>query len=125
MPELHPGEPREDARERFARAHDIPDELCFQSWEELMDRQQLAPVLVNSSSDAVHFPSTMAALESGYDVLLEKPIATTLADCVRLVQTASRLGCGVWDLSYHALLRSSSARYTGWCSRDAWATWWS
>ena len=102
--ERHPGElryiavaePREDARARFARAHDIPDELCFQSWEQLLDHQQLAPVLVNSSSDAVHFPSTMAALESGYDVLLEKPIATTLADCVRLVRTASRLGRGVW-----------------------------
>ena len=89
-------EPRPDARERFARAHDIPDELCFDSWEGLMDRPQLAPLMVNTSSDHVHYPSTMAALERGYDVLLEKPMATTLADTVRLVQTAERLGRGVW-----------------------------
>ena len=102
--ERHPGtfrfiavaEPREDARERFAHAHDIPDELCFQSWEELLDRPQLAPILVNGSSDSVHYPSTMAALESGYDILLEKPMATTLADTVRLVDTAKRMNRSVW-----------------------------
>ena len=89
-------EPRRDARERFARAHGIPDELCFESWEELMARPQLAQVMVNTSIDSVHYSSTMAALERGYDVLLEKPIATTLVETVRVAQTAKELGRGVW-----------------------------
>jgi predicted dehydrogenase len=36
-------------------------------------------------------PAT-AALETGYDVLLEKPMAATLHDCVRLVHTAEKTG---------------------------------
>jgi predicted dehydrogenase len=40
----------------------------------------------------MHVEPTVAALEAGYDVLLEKPMATTLADCARLVRTAERTG---------------------------------
>ncbi|MBM4465803.1 MAG: Gfo/Idh/MocA family oxidoreductase [Chloroflexi bacterium] len=42
--------------------------------------------------DDLHLAPTIAALEAGYDVLLEKPMATTVEDCVRLVQTAERSG---------------------------------
>lgn len=86
----------EGKRQRFAHAHDIPEAFCFQTWEEMVARPQLAPVLINASNDGVHFASTMAGLETGYDVLLEKPIASTLAESVILVQTAARLQRSVW-----------------------------
>ena len=89
-------EPDEAKRHRFAVGHDIPPERCFHSWEELVARGQLAPVLINASSDGVHFASTMAGLETGYDVLLEKPMASTLAQSVTLVQAAARLQRAVW-----------------------------
>jgi predicted dehydrogenase len=40
----------------------------------------------------MHLDSTLPALEQGYDVLLEKPMANTLAGNVRLVQTAEQRG---------------------------------
>ena len=89
-------EPDAAKRERFARAHNLPPERCFASWEELVAHEQLAPVLINATNDGVHFASTMGALEAGYDVLLEKPIASTLAECVTLVQTAAKLRRSVW-----------------------------
>ena len=51
-----------------------------------------APALLNVTQDQMHVESTIAALERGYHVLLEKPMAQTPAECVRLVQTSERTG---------------------------------
>ena len=89
-------EPDERLRERFAREHDIDSERCFQSWEDLMVQEQLAPVLFNTTMDTTHFPSTMAALRKGYDVVQEKPLATTPEHCIMLVQEAERQSRNLW-----------------------------
>jgi len=83
-------EPIPERRERFAQAHQISPERCFNSWEDMMERGQLAPALVNCTMDKLHVDSTLAALSTGYHVLLEKPMATTSHDCVRLVQAAEK-----------------------------------
>jgi predicted dehydrogenase len=85
-------EPNSARRERFAEAHDIPPERRFASWEDVMAQDQLADVVFNMTMDQTHYPSTIAALEAGYDVLLEKPMASRLEDNVHLVQTAERTG---------------------------------
>jgi len=85
-------EPIAERREAFAREHGIPLERCYASWEELLAAGQLAPGLINATMDRMHVPSTLAALRIGYDVLLEKPMATTPEDCMRLVQTAEQYG---------------------------------
>lgn len=85
-------EPDDARRERFASEHGIPPERCFESWEELLSRPQLAEALVNATMDQTHLLSTLAALERGYHVLLEKPMATRPEDCVRIVQAAERTG---------------------------------
>ena len=85
-------EPIAERREAFARAHAIPPERCFATWEDLIAAGQLAPGLVNATMDRMHVPSTLAALAAGYDVLVEKPMATTPEECVRLVLAAERRG---------------------------------
>jgi predicted dehydrogenase len=82
----------DERRSRFAQAHNIPPERQFRSWEELAARPPLAPALVNATMDRQHYPSTIAFLEAGYHVLLEKPMATTPEHCIALVQTAERCG---------------------------------
>lgn len=77
-------EPDPRRRERFANDFNIPSENVFESWEDLLAKPQLAPVLVNATMDNDHFPSAMAALEAGYHILLEKPMATNAADCAAL-----------------------------------------
>ncbi|MSP12675.1 MAG: Gfo/Idh/MocA family oxidoreductase [Chloroflexi bacterium] len=85
-------EPDEARRKRFALAHNIPPERQFKSWEEMLSRPQMAPTLLNTTMDQMHVSSTLAALEVGYHVLLEKPMAVTPQDCINLVQTAQRTG---------------------------------
>lgn len=83
-------EPAEDRRGRFARAHGIPPDHQFATWQELLQKGQVADAALVCTLDSMHVEPAVACLELGYDVLLEKPMATTLADCVRLVQTAER-----------------------------------
>ncbi len=82
-----------DARgARFAATHNIPPERQFHTWEDLLAVERLAEAALVCTPDHLHAAPAIAALEAGYDVLLEKPMATTLADCVRLVRTAERTG---------------------------------
>jgi predicted dehydrogenase len=85
-------EPLPGRRARFAQAHDIPPERQFTTWEELLAQGQLADAALVTTLDHLHYAPAAAALEGGYDVLLEKPMATTVADCVGLVRIAEVTG---------------------------------
>jgi predicted dehydrogenase len=85
-------EPDPVRRERFASAHGIPPERRFATWEELLSRQRMADALLNTTQDQMHYPSTMAALDAGYHLLLEKPMAERREHVVDLVQTAENAG---------------------------------
>ncbi len=85
-------EPHDVRRARFAQAHSVPPERRFHTWKDLLAQGQMADAAVICTLDDLHVGPTIAALEAGYDVLLEKPMATTVEDCVRLVQTAERSG---------------------------------
>lgn len=84
-------EPRKAWRENFARTHGIPPENCFTSWEELFNKEKLARAAFICTPDQLHTEPTLLALESGYDVLLEKPMATTVEDCIKLVKKAEEV----------------------------------
>ncbi|MCS7055131.1 MAG: Gfo/Idh/MocA family oxidoreductase [Thermoflexales bacterium] len=85
-------EPDAARRARFATQHNIPAEMQFASWEELVARPQLARAAVNCTQDRMHHASTLALLRAGYDVLLEKPIAPSRDECIALVEAAEQLG---------------------------------
>ena len=85
-------EPDPERRKRVAEQHDIDDAMSFADWQELAARGQLARAAIIATQDQDHVPPAVAAMEAGYDVLLEKPMAHTLAGCVQLVQAAERTG---------------------------------
>ena len=81
-------EPDQWRRKRFAEAHDIPANACFESWRDALEQGQIADVVINCTQDQMHRESGVAAIEAGYDMLLEKPIANTLSDSIKIVQAA-------------------------------------
>ena len=85
-------EPQVKRRVRFAEAHDIPPERQFHTWEDVFALGKIADVALICTMDQMHVEPAIAALEAGYDVFSEKPMATTLDGCVRLVQVAERTG---------------------------------
>jgi predicted dehydrogenase len=69
-----------------------PDLPVFASDRDLFAAGKLADVLMIGTQDAYHVDPCIAALELGYDVLLEKPIATDFGEVQRLAAAAERLG---------------------------------
>ena len=85
-------EPDDEKRERMAREHGIPEERCFRDWQELFGEERLASLAIVATGDTLHVKPTLAAVARGYHVLLEKPIAPTPEDCVRVVDAAEAAG---------------------------------
>ena len=75
-------------REAFSQAHAIPPEQQFDSWQSALAAGRLADAVVNATQDELHHDSTIAALKAGYDMLLEKPIAPTLAETMEIIRVA-------------------------------------
>jgi predicted dehydrogenase len=94
--ELHPedlnfiavAEPLEIRRRRFAEIHNIDSKFCFETWEDLLSKKKIADFALICTQDQMHIEPTLKALDQGYDVLLEKPMAHTLEGCVKLVKKA-------------------------------------
>ena len=71
--------------------HLQPEQL-YHSAEELLQKPKLADVMVVATQDAQHRDHAVRAMELGYDLLLEKPIATQLEEVKQIEETAKRLG---------------------------------
>jgi predicted dehydrogenase len=85
-------EPVEANREYIRQKHDIPAENCVCSWEQLLERPCFADVAIIATQDKMHYAPAMKALELGYDLLLEKPVAPTAQECMDIWQQAKRHG---------------------------------
>ena len=88
-------EPLKQRRDYLARVHGIKDEMCFESWEPLLDLGKIADAVIISTMDRDHFAPAMKAIEVGYDILLEKPAAPTYEECHALTQAAKAKGVKV------------------------------
>jgi predicted dehydrogenase len=80
--------------ERLMPLADVPGVSVCNTVEELLGRK-VERVLVATPPNA-HASVACTALDAGADVLLEKPIAATLEDGQRIVETADRAGRRAW-----------------------------
>jgi len=85
-------EPDAPRRARFGEQHDLDAAQEFASWQELLAGPQRAQVAFVCTQDQQHTEPALAAMRAGYDVLLEKPMATTADECMALVRTSEALG---------------------------------
>ncbi len=75
-----------------AKEFGIPAECCYSSAEEMLVQDKLADVMIIATPDDCHADQAVTALEKGYHLLLEKPIATTEEDCRRVLEAQRRSG---------------------------------
>ena len=65
---------------------------CFENYDRFFENPVPADAVLIATPENMHFEPCMKAIEAGYNVLLEKPIAQTLPECVRIAEAARRKG---------------------------------
>lgn len=84
-------DPRVDLRNEVGDRHGIPAGRRYASWEELLNQPRLADGVIIATPDQMHVKPALRAMELGYDILLEKPIAPTKDELLQVAQAAERL----------------------------------
>ena len=85
-------EPISIRKERYAKKHNVLEENRFDTWEDVFNRPKFADAVIITTPDNLHYGPCMKALELGYDVLLEKPIAPTEKECLDILNLANKTG---------------------------------
>lgn len=75
-------------RQRVADKHGVSKQNTFATWDRLLNEPRLADAVVIATPDQMHVAPALRALELGYDILLEKPIAPTREETLALARAA-------------------------------------
>ena len=82
----------EQRRRQVAERYGLNPDRCWASATELAALPRQADVIINGTMDHQHVPTSLPLLERGYDMLLEKPFATTEAEMWQLLDCVRRRG---------------------------------
>ena len=83
-------EPDKAKREEFAENYELTAEQCYITAEDFLKEEKMADVVFLCTQDRQHVSQAVAALDKGYDILLEKPVATSIEDCEKILEAAQR-----------------------------------
>lgn len=68
----------------------LKDEMIFSCWKEFVKKDRIADAVIIATQDAMHKEPAVACANLGYHILLEKPIAPTAEDCLKIIQTVQK-----------------------------------
>lgn len=102
-------ETSESRRNKIKDMFNLSDDRCYYSWEDILAQPKMADIAVIATLDDMHYKPALKAIELGYDLLLEKPVAQTVQECVDIALAAEKKGVKV--LVCHVL------RYTDFFSK--------
>lgn len=88
-------DPIANRREYAKKLHNIPENRIFTHWRHLEQQPKMADFAIIATQDSMHLEPALAMIEKGYNLLLEKPMATTHADCKRITEAAEKKGVKV------------------------------
>jgi predicted dehydrogenase len=108
-------EPRPQTRTLFADRFDVDSSLAFETWEHFHKAsaeaiqtvgKRLADAVVIAVQDSMHAELVVAFAAQGYDILCEKPMATSIEHCLQIEDAVKKAGIifGLGHGMYCALL---------------------
>lgn len=90
----------------FQTKYSLDGNRVFDNFDHFAATDKFAHAVIVASPDDCHFEQTMRSLERGYHVLLEKPIAKSMDECITISKRSEELGLIVgvcYPLRYHPL----------------------
>lgn len=94
-------EPRPQTRALFADRYGVDDSLVFEAWEKFHEAsaasiqtigKRLADAVIIAVQDRMHAELVEAFAAQGYDILCEKPMATSIEHCLQIEAAVKRSG---------------------------------
>ncbi|PPQ65227.1 hypothetical protein CVT26_000204 [Gymnopilus dilepis] len=94
-------EPRPKTRQHFADLHKVDRTLVFDTWEDLLAAsaetistigKRLADAVLIAVQDHMHAQVAVAFAAQGYHILCEKPMATSVQDCIKITNAVNDSG---------------------------------
>ena len=77
-------------RQKIADEFDLDASCCYTDYRDFFRSPLKADAVMICTPENMHFEPAMLAIEAGYHVLLEKPIAQTLEECLAIGEAARR-----------------------------------
>lgn len=88
-------EPVESRRKNIQKKHNLSDDRCFTSWQDLLALGKIADVALIATMDRMHLEPAMKAISLHYDILLEKPVSICPQECTKIAEHAGKMGVRV------------------------------
>jgi threonine dehydrogenase-like Zn-dependent dehydrogenase len=85
-------EPIDTRRNNIKNMFDIPDKNCYTDYKDILAKPKFADIAITSTQDSMHVPPALMAIEKGYNLLLEKPVAQTPEECIEILNAAKKKG---------------------------------
>lgn len=85
-------EPDAVRRAAFVTRYAVPVNRTFVSVEQFLAAERFADIVFICTPDQTHFAICRDLSECGYRIVLEKPVATTLPECLELLEIQRRCG---------------------------------
>lgn len=85
-------DPSSERRKAVQEEYEIPEAHCWNDWADVFQRPKFADAVIIATPDQLHTAPCLAALDAGYDVLLEKPIAPSEEECRAILRKAKETG---------------------------------
>ena len=95
-----------DALDRAKEKYGLGDEQCFLREEDFF-KEKRGDAVVIATMDKLHVGHADSALALGYDVLLEKPIATSAADCEEIERSVKNTAVACSFATFYGIPRFS------------------
>lgn len=81
-------DPIKEKRDDVKKLFNLSDEMCFTDWKDIVNLDKFADIAVIATQDNQHYEPALAFIDKKYDLLLEKPMAPTPEECMKIVQAA-------------------------------------
>ena len=88
-------EPIEGRREKIKKNFGVDAEHCYSDWQDILKQPKFADIAIICTMDDMHYEVALQAIEKGYDLLLEKPVAQTPQECIDIALAAKERGVRV------------------------------
>jgi predicted dehydrogenase len=84
-----------EKRKKYMRDFGLTEDQCYADWKDILSKPKMADIAIIATVDNMHYEPAMKAIELGYNLLLEKPVANTEKECVEIANAAKKKGVKV------------------------------